>query len=693
MYKRFFIAVLCCAAMFALNDLVAQYYLLPPVQNGKNPGNLNRDNENPQGSGLSAGWQTILQGPQASGNWTATFQLPFKFYFYGQLVRSFKASTSGVVTFNTRTSMRVDSNNIALPTSRIPDTSICVWGLRAAQGDFIIAKVFGTAPHRQYWISYNSFSEQNLQSGGHVYISVVLEETTNKIFLVDQRVVCLQNNVACGGKTNLTLGIQLDSTNAMMVPGSPDYACNNNNLANTDDNVYHTFIPGQMPMLDAEGQSLSLRKFYLTREFPLSISGQFKNIGSTPINKVVFEYQINNDPVRSAEITGLNVPALGEFNLSHPIPWMLNNNGYSNHNIKAWIATINDMIPVQPADDTISTSLVTSDTVYERILLHENFSSSTSTQAKAANDTLHQILNDFPGIHAALLYPLGSPQGGDPYTTIETSSRARQYNISNFNIPRLVIDGNTLINASTYSRSMFQSLQEDASFYLVSPTGKVKGQDIEINVLVKNVAPIKTNTRLHIVVAEKQTNQNVKNNGETVFRHVVKKMLPDTLGIQLDTLPADSFFTAKISWTVPGAYRLPVDGRTTNIINLQTEHSIEEFNDLEVVCWLQEPNLEVLQAGSSNLEFSVANEELSGGNTIQVYPNPAGSYFYLDINSISTKEPVELSIIDPEGQMIFFESGLLTSKFIQTAHWKPGIYYLRLAGKQLLVSKMIQLIR
>ena len=112
--------------LFCLSIVEAQYYYLPYPKIGKNPGELNKDNEYPPGGGLPTGWTTIMTGPQASGNWTAVINLPITFYFNGALVTKFKASSSGVVTFNTKTALKVDSNNVALPSALIPDSSRCV---------------------------------------------------------------------------------------------------------------------------------------------------------------------------------------------------------------------------------------------------------------------------------------------------------------------------------------------------------------------------------------------------------------------------------------------------------------------------------------------------------------------------------------------------------------------------------------
>ncbi|MBK9107728.1 MAG: T9SS type A sorting domain-containing protein [Saprospiraceae bacterium] len=660
----------------------SQYYVLPVVKNGLNPGNLNRDNELPQNGGLSAGWQTILQGPQASGNWSATFQVPFKFYFNGALVRNYKASTSGVVTFNSKTSMRVDSNNIALPTSRVPDSSICIWGLRALQGDFIVIKTFGSEPHRQLWISYNSFSEQNLKSGGHIYASIVLEETSNKIYLVDQRTICRQNNVDCTDKTDLTLGLQIDSTNAIMIAGSPAYASENQNLSTSADNAYYAFIPGQRPDLDIESIKHGFKDYYLYREFPLEVVGFFKNIGNNSIHKLDYHYQVDNGPVLNATINGLDIAPLEEFSITHTTPWQNGNTKFAQHTIRSWIGNINDNPAIQAADDTLSSSIIVNDTIFDRVVMHEFFASPTSTQTKTGYDTMSNVLKSFPGVYTELRYPMGSPQGGDPYHTSEAAARGRYYSLGNQSIPSLLVDGNIGISPLSYTDQSFKSSQEIPAFYQILPKGSVKAQQIDVQVEIKSEAPLLNNTKLYVVISEKQTSKNVKSNGETSFNHVLKKFLPDTLGIMINPLSEDTSILFNFNWTVPGAYRLPIDGRTANIINLDTEHSIEDFSNLEVLAWLQESDRTILQSGSADLSYTVSNDDPLTTNEIRVYPNPVQGELIIDLRDIATTDPLSLRISDIKGNVAF--SGLVDSKlmFVNTSLWKAGLYIIQATGQQ-----------
>ncbi len=676
MNKLFLLAI----AFFCISIAEAQYYLLPVVKNGQNPANLNRDLENQQGAGLTTGWMTILQGPQPAGNWSSTFTIPFKFYFNGALVKSYKASTSGIVTFNTKTSVRVDSNNIALPTSRVPDSSICIWGIRASMGDFIVIKTFGTAPHRQLWISYNSFSELNIKSG-YIFASVVLEETTNKIYLVDQRTQCLSNNTPCPDKTSLTLGIQIDSMNAIMVPGSPDYQSDNLNSAGVEDNSYYEFIPGVQPNLDVESQKHLLKDYYLIREYPIPVKAKFKNIGKNTISKVTYNYSIDNGTVKTSDISGLNINPYEDFELTHTELWQTNDVSYTVHSIRSWISQINDAPVNNPADDTLTSTLIINDTFITRKLMHETFTSSTSQQSKIGNDTLHSVLNKQPGLFTELNYQMTSFQGGgDPYYTIEAGNRSRYYSIGN-TIPTTVLDGSTNISPAGYNSQTFSTYQEIPSFYQIIPSGTVKGQQIDIQIEIKNEEPVASNTRLYVAVCEKASYKNVKTNGETVFPHVMKKFIPDTLGTLVGSLPADSNKIFNFSWTVPGNYRLPVDGRANNIINLSTEHSIEDFSNLEVIAWLQESDKTILQSNSADLKFSVSNQDPILKKEILVFPNPANDFIYLDMSSFQTSQELKILIADYSGKLVFSDNTSLKSIFINASSWNPGVYFVRVSGK------------
>ncbi|MBP5613534.1 MAG: T9SS type A sorting domain-containing protein, partial [Bacteroidales bacterium] len=71
----------------------------------------------------------------------------------------------------------------------------------------------------------------------------------------------------------------------------------------------------------------------------------------------------------------------------------------------------------------------------------------------------------------------------------------------------------------------------------------------------------------------------------------------------------------------PGNYRLPNNAQDQ--INLNPEHSVEDFNHIYLVYWLQDyRTMEVFQAGKTEGRLSVA-ESRSSLADVKVYPNPA----------------------------------------------------------------------
>jgi hypothetical protein len=264
------------------SSLQAQYWQLYYPNAGTNPGNLNNDGEYPVGGGLSATWTTI-QGFSATPVWSPNQTIPFSFSFNSSAVTQFKVSTSGILTFDVATPLAAPSyTKAALPNAAIPDKSVCIWGMAAlGANDNIVSKTFGSAPNRQLWIQFSSYGYGSVVSDGtnFAYWSIVLEETTNRIHIVDNRT---------GGYTTtkqVSAGIQINASNALSVPTSP----NLNALAGTDasplDNSYYTFIPGVQPPVDANVISMTPKILtngsFATVGGNIAITANIQNIGTT----------------------------------------------------------------------------------------------------------------------------------------------------------------------------------------------------------------------------------------------------------------------------------------------------------------------------------------------------------------------------------------------------------------------------
>lgn len=302
--------------MFACLGLSAQaqYYYLPFPNAGENPGGLNTDNEYPVGGGIPAGW-TSIQATAAAPTWSSVQSIPFGFSFNAAAVTQYKVSTSGVLTFDVATAVAAPSEtNTALPSAAIPDKSVMCWGISGTgTNDNIVTKTFGTAPNRQHWISFSSYEASGTTC--YVYWSIVLEETSNKIYIVDLR------NGQC--TQTVTAGIQIDATTAVSVAGSPSLS----NLSGTDpspaDNTYYEFTQGVQPANNAKMSALNIQEFVIAPT-NVNVMGTITNLGSAAITTMDIKYKVNGTTYTDTK-TGLNIAFGSNYNFTHNTPLTVSN--------------------------------------------------------------------------------------------------------------------------------------------------------------------------------------------------------------------------------------------------------------------------------------------------------------------------------------------------------------------------------
>ena len=78
--KKFYL-LLIIAALLMCKHGNAQYYYIPFINAGANPGGINNDGEYPVGGGIPPGWTNILAGGTAQGTYSPTQTIPFTFIF------------------------------------------------------------------------------------------------------------------------------------------------------------------------------------------------------------------------------------------------------------------------------------------------------------------------------------------------------------------------------------------------------------------------------------------------------------------------------------------------------------------------------------------------------------------------------------------------------------------------------------
>ena len=114
----------------------AQYYT-SPVASG-NPNNINQEDfEYPLGGGLPSGWTSILSGGKTNPTWSSAQTIPFTFQFNDTTVTSFKASSSGVVTFTTTVSGTAHRTQIQLCLVTLFQTNLFAFGVFQARAQMM----------------------------------------------------------------------------------------------------------------------------------------------------------------------------------------------------------------------------------------------------------------------------------------------------------------------------------------------------------------------------------------------------------------------------------------------------------------------------------------------------------------------------------------------------------------------------
>ncbi len=284
--------------------------------------------------------------------WSLAQGLPFTFEFYGTSVDSFCVAKNGLLTFSTgvagsAVNTALNTNSV-LPNSNLPDSTIAYFwenNATSARGsnDVIATRTVGTAPNRQLWIAHYSYRHGSMSFS---YFALVLEETSNKIYVVDM-------NYKSGNGT-MTVGTQLNSCRYTMVEtglhgaGSPNIVFGSGSSGNSD-NEYYTFTP-----VNIVSNDLSMADITNPGNVACNTSDSIKvrvaNVGSNSITSFSINYSVDGVAQTAHSYSGsLGVCADTVINLgSHTYSTSLS------QNIKAYTSSPNGGSDGNNNNDTLT---------------------------------------------------------------------------------------------------------------------------------------------------------------------------------------------------------------------------------------------------------------------------------------------------------------------------------------------------
>ena len=144
--------------------------------------------------------------------------------------------------------------------------------------------------------------------------------------------------------------------------------------------------------------------------------------------------------------------------------------------------------------------------------------------------------------------------------------------------------------------------------------------------------------------------------------------------------------TFNLEYTFNGDYRLPQDAN--DYIDHEVEHSVENFNHVFVVYWLQNYRTqEVLQAGKAGEAATGIATSSSSLARVRVYPNPSSN----QMNIRSDIPFTTVRLINMAGQCVFQANANGEQYQLNVQDYASGLYILQLHTANGTVNTKVQI--
>lgn len=406
----------------------------------------------------------------------------------------------------------------------------------------------------------------------------------------------------------------------------------------------------QIQPVDGEMSSLNMNA--IVSSGSKVISGTIKNMGTSVINTMDVKWQIGNGTIYTQSLSGLNVAAGQTYNYSHPDQWNATPGAYT---LKVWVANVNGQATDGDAsNDMVTKSVAVASGSTTRLPLYEKFSSSTCGPCYSFNTNYFSPFYTTGTNHdnlALICYQVNWPGTGDPYYTAEVGDRVAYYGVTG--APTLYVDSKEGTNFNTAQlQSALDAEMTEPAYFAINASRLLNGTDLTVDV---TTTPYLTGTyTVHAVVVERITTGNASTNGETSFKNVMMKMLPDSSGTSVN-----------FTYNTPNTFSLQA-----SLIGL----NIEEMTDIDVIVFVQNTATKaVMQAAYAT--DALANNQFQSNAFAKLYPNPSNG-----IVQIASEEAVSVEITDMTGKVVFKTAGLENGASMNLTSLQKGVYIAKMTN-------------
>jgi len=335
-----------------------------------------------------------------------------------------------------------------------------------------------------------------------------------------------------------------------------------------------------------------LRSLGQTPDFatgPFPIDGLVVNTGTDTIHSAVIKWKLDTGQpfttIHSTGISGLNVPFMRAFNFicsdsaDPPV---------GKSRLLVWIDEINGVPDSYPANDTIAMTIQNVTNRVPRTPLYEEFTSSTCVYCPGFDNMFVPWCDSMGNRITVVKYQMNWPGQGDPYYTEEGHVRRNFYHVNG--VPSIFCDGGTYLGNVNLDdiELAYRFDTHDKAMMQMKATHTLQGHAITMNATVEPLADF-SRLKLYAAVVEEVTYNNVGSNGQTEFREVMMKMIPDAYGVRMNLVNGQPF-----------TYSASADLSNTNI---------ERWDDLKLVVWVEDTIAKIVNQSCYSTEVAVPGTE------------------------------------------------------------------------------------
>ncbi len=422
---------------------------------------------------------------------------------------------------------------------------------------------------------------------------------------------------------------------------------------------------------DVAMESLNMPTTLGLNNAPFTFEGTLRNYGGATITSATINYSVNGGTPVTESLSGLSIAPYDTYTWTHTTAWNPSTTG--TYSVDFYALPINGTFDQNTSNDNLNVSLEVLTATADRVVLAEEFTSSTCGPCASFNPGYKQLLdansaNTETGRVTSVKYQMNWPSpGNDPAYNQEAADRRVAYGISG--VPDVVYSGSNIPT----SQANIDIVKDVPSLANLSAEWSATGNYIQCDATVNALADLGSNVVLHMAMIEKQINHSIQTNGETVFYHVFRKFMDGSNGHSMSNMTAGNTYTHYANSTI-SVNAAPAQGSFDFWIGT---------SNMDVIVWLQNTTTgEVLQSAYGKYTTSGINEMDDVARFIAVYPNPSNEVAGIELDLIDRSD-VTLNLVNSLGQTVYTSSESLDAGIqkieVSTASLSAGLYFINVS--------------